>query len=669
MQLTIDQAVALAHQHQTSGRVADAETIYHHILAADARRPEALYRLGLILLDRSDPAGLDLVRRAIAVKPDYAEAHMCLGNELQKKGRVDEAIACYQRAILFNGDYAEAYNNLAAMLQSQGRIDDAVAAYRRAVTLRPDYFDALANLANLLQGLDRPREAIPLVRRAVELRPDFAPAHAHLANALRLDGALIEAAEQCNMALKLDPRCALAHQTMGGIHFDAERFEEALESYKHTLELAPDAIDALVNSGLTLGRLGRHEEAHATLRRAVELSPRDSAAHFNLGNALEAMDRIPEALIEYRTAAALKPNDYQRQNNLGMSLFLLGQFDEAAVALEKATALDPARTEARFNLALNQLITGNFRDGWKNYEVRWCQPAFIKQKCNLNKPQWDGRPPAPGAGNTLLICPEQGLGDMIQFVRFAPRAMQAGWKVILEVQSPLRALFESARPKLADQFVTWPAPADKEFQGVDTLIHVGSMPMVLDIDPTAPDFDARPYLQADPDRRAIWRERIGPATGPRVGLVWAGSPRHPMDNFRSIPLSAFAPLSRCGASLFSLQLGPAAQQLLQPPPGLQITDLSDKIETFADTAAILAELDLLITIDSAPAHLAGAMGRPCWLLLMQVPDFRWLMNRPDTPWYPSLRLYRQTQRHQWGPVIDRVASDLSKLSTQMRGPA
>jgi hypothetical protein len=324
--------------------------------------------------------------------------------------------------------------------------------------------------------------------------------------------------------------------------------------------------------------------------------------------------------------------------------------------------MDPARTEAQFNLSLAQLITGNFRDGWLNYESRWCQPAFIKQKCNLNKPQWDGKPPAAGSGSTLLICPEQGLGDMIQFVRFTPRAIAAGWNVILEVQPLLRSLCEFAQPRLAHKFVTWPAAADKEFASVDAIIHVGSMPLILGIDPTAPDFAATPYLQADPDLISKWRPRLGDAPRPKVGLVWAGSPRHPKDSQRSIPLATFAPLARCNASFFSLQLGPAAAQLQNPPPGLNITDLSPDIRDFADTAAILDQLDLLITIDSAPAHLAGAMGRPCWLLIHNVPDFRWLLNRPDSPWYPSIRLYRQPARNQWPPVIEKIADDLSAMS-------
>jgi len=419
----------------------------------------------------------------------------------------------------------------------------------------------------------------------------------------------------------------------------------------------------MINFGISLERLDRHEEALAVLRRAVQLEPDNSSAHYDLGKVLEELDRPEEALAEHRIAAGLNPNDYQHQNDLGISLIGMGLFDEAGAVLKATMALDPARTEARFNLSLSQLVSGNFREGWINYETRWCQPAFLKQKCNIDKPQWDGKPPTPGSGNTLLVCPEQGLGDMIQFIRFTPRAIQAGWKVILEVQPHLRPLFEFAKPKLADQFVTWPASPDKDFASVDSVIHVGSIPMVLGIDPTAPDFTSPPYLQADPDRIAIWRDRIGATTGLKVGLVWAGSPRHYKDRQRSIPLAKFAPLARCNASFFSLQLGPAAHQLQQPPAGLNITDLSAQIDKFDDTAAILAQLDLLITIDSAPAHLAGAMGRPGWVLLTHSPDFRWLTDRTDSPWYPSLRLYRQPRHNQWDPVMDKIAQDLAALTS------
>ncbi|MFQ5935085.1 MAG: tetratricopeptide repeat protein [Acidiferrobacterales bacterium] len=432
----------------------------------------------------------------------------------------------------------------------------------------------------------------------------------------------------------------------------AGRLEEAEARYQAILAREPEQPGALHWLGVIAFQRGQYQTAVERIERALTIQPDYAEAHNNLGLALQAQNSLNEAIAAFRRALELAPDDAEVHNNLGIALTQSGAIADAIPVFESALVLKPDFSEAHFNRGLNLLHVGRFTEGWREYEWRLkCDEQRQRSGfVDLPQPRWDGR---PFGGKTLLVHTEQGFGDTIHFARYVPMAKQRGGRVLLACEPVLRRLFETL-PGGVDAFVGDPQTLPDH---IDFDMHVPLPSLAGLFDTTVATIpDEVPYLQADISLAQSWRERTDP-DGYNVGIVWAGkgdpNPR------RSCTLGDMAALARTpSVRFYSMQKGPAAADIGQAPKGMKIVDCARELGDFADTAALIANLDLVISIDTAVAHLAGALGRPVWTLLSYPSDWRWLVGRDDSPWYPSMKLFRQTQAGDWGPVIQRVAAKL-----------
>lgn len=619
--------------HQ-AGRLDDAERMYQQVLELDPRQADALHLLGVVAEQRGRPdEAAALIRKAIAVNGKVATFHSNLGNALHSCGRLDEAAAAYRKALALRPDYAEAHSNLGITLKDSGRPQDAAAAFRKALALQPERVEIHVNLATALLDMGQPEEAEAACRQALALRPDNANAWTNLGNALQAQG----------------------------------KWAESGEPYRNALNLRPDHAETWSNLAHSLHEMAFLPEAETICRQALALLPDNAAFWSNLGNILLDMGRANDAAEAQRTALKHRPDYAEAWSNLGVALKDLGRLDEAEDAIRTAIRLSPDYAAAHCNLAMALMLTGRFSEGWEEYEWRWRgEGATSREWRNFPQPQWSGE---AGAGRTILLWAEQGLGDTIQFVRYLPAVLERGWRVVLEVPGSLLGLLGSTAG------VTLVAK-DQPLPPFEVHCPLLSLPRIFGTTlGTIPQ--AVPYLHAAPERVAHWAARL-PRTPERplaVGLVWAGNPRqanlaaHRIDRRRSIRLADLAPLAEVGNVRFvSLQKdAPAALEAAAPPAGMDLVDPMPEVADFADTAAIVANLDLVISVDTSVAHLAGALGKPVWILSRFDGCWRWLLDREDSPWYPGARIFRQPRPGDWTTVIGRVRDELAALKPRGNG--
>jgi tetratricopeptide (TPR) repeat protein len=439
-------------------------------------------------------------------------------------------------------------------------------------------------------------------------------------------------------------------------HYQAGRLDEAERLFHRVLAVNPRHADSLHLLGVIAYQTGRQDLAVDMIRKAIAINPREASLHSNLGNLLLPQGRLDEAVACYRKAIELKPKFSEALNNLGNAFRAQKQLDEAITSYRRALALKPDDPEAHYNLATALLARGDMPAGWEEHEWRWKTPQLAPSRRDFAKPQWRGE---AAEGRTLLIHAEQGFGDTLQFCRYAPLAAARGLRVILEAPKPLLRLLGSLSG--VDRLV---AQGEARLQ-FDLHCPMLSMPLALGTTITTIPGDV-PYLRADAAQVAVWRTRLAALEnrGPRIGLVWAGNPRKHLlaaaatDRRRSIAAERLAPLFELpGLHFFSLQKdGPGA------PAHFPLIDFMAEMEDFADTAALIANLDLIISVDTSVVHLAAALGKPVWMLDRFDPCWRWLVGRRDSPWYPSLHLYRQPQPGDWDSVVAEVAGDLRGLA-------
>jgi tetratricopeptide (TPR) repeat protein len=512
--------------------------------------------------------------------------------------------------------------------------------------------EALLHLAITRAEAGRRPEAIRHLRAALAARPDFAQAHYNLGVALAEENQPADAVRSFRAALALQPRYALAHYALGNVLSAQGQRDEAIACYRQALASKPDCAEAYNNLGLALLDAGRAGEAAVVLRQGARLRPQAAEGHNNLGLALAALGRFAEAEACYERALALNPRYAEAHNNLACALQALGRHEEALASHELALWLQPGSASAHWNRSLALLQMGDYPRGWAEYEWRWRRDKAVPRR--LPGPAWDGR---PLEGRTLLIYMEQGLGDQIQFLRYTPLARERVGAVVVECPARLVPLFSTC-PGI-DRLV----PEGSPLPPFDTHAVLLSLPHLLGTTlETIPA--AVPYLAADRARMAAWAKALAGVESYRVGIAWQGNPRHPGDRHRSVPLARFAPLARVpGVRLISLQRGPGTEQLRELASRLPVVQLpTDSADdgAFLDTAALLKQLDLVVTVDTAVAHLAGALGVPAWVALPAVPDWRWLLERDDSPWYPTLRLFRQEELGDWPPVFEHMAAELRR---------
>ncbi len=450
-------------------------------------------------------------------------------------------------------------------------------------------------------------------------------------------------------ALTIDPSLGVAHVNLGKLLFETRRFAEALEAFETAATLTPGDADAWCCRAGALRELGRLEESLEAARRALALRPDFVEAAINLGNALMKLDRMDEALCAYRHASAARPGFSAALCGEALALRNLGRFDEALAAFEAAEALGSREAVAGKGCLL--LTLGDFERGFEAYEARWLEGKSLAEALGTRFPTWRG-PPQPG--ERVLVLNDHGLGDTIQFFRYLPLMAAAGVEITFVCPPKLHRLLTSGA---AIRFVGAP-PAQETF---DAQIAISSLPRAFGTRLNSILVDV-PYLSPEAPLQRLWAERIG-AVGFKIGLVWQGNPNPEADRARSIPLAALAPLADiAGVRLISLQKGYGEEQLAGLPPAMRIETLGRDFDSgpdaFVDTAAAMMQCDLIVTCDTSIAHLAGALARPVWVALKSDAEWRWLRERDDSPWYPTMRLFRQSQRGVWRAVIDAMAREL-----------
>lgn len=448
------------------------------------------------------------------------------------------------------------------------------------------------------------------------------------------------AGKRAKRAQKIFDKAVAAHR--------AGRLDEALGGYAEAVERNPQSSQAYNNMGVALRAQGAFHAAVASYRRAIAIKSDDANSHSNLGNALRALGRHSAAEASHRQALALDENYLEARYNLGLVLKDQGLFEEGIACLREAVRRKADYVDAHWDLALALLMMGNLKEGFDEYEWRWRLPENSPRK--FDKPAWNG-----GAldGRTILLHAEQGMGDSIQFARYAPLVAERGGEIMLECQRPLAPLFEN----LAG--VGRVIAREDALPKFDLHAPLLSLPRIFEtVLETIPAADA--YLAAEPTRVAKFDGLLDPERL-NIGIAWAGKPSHRNDRNRSAGLAPFIDLfGVAGATFHSLQVGPRAEDIAAMGSAGLIRDHAPLLQDFADTAALVSRLDLVICVDTSVCHLAGALGKPCWVVLPYTPDWRWLMDREDSPWYPSLRLFRQTKFGDWPGVFERVATALEE---------
>ena len=602
--LEASQFIKTALEHHRAGRVVEAEAMYRQVLSAIPNDLDALHLLGVLLGQTGrGEAGIELVAKACALSPNSSSLFASFGNLLRDGGQTARAIAAYLRAIQLDPNSAETHNNLGNAFLDQQRFGEAEQAYRAALRLNPGLDRAWSNLGVVYRLAGKGSEAVAAFRKAIELGPHSSIAHDNLGIALREDGQLDASLVAHQRAVELQPNSAIIHNHLS----------------------------------VALKAMGRLDDAVAASLTAVALDPNDADAYCTLGSGLAELDRVDDAIAAFRKAIALRPEFGGAWTNLGMSLGDKGSFAQSLEACQKAADVDPADPIMHLNLGVALLRMGAFERGWVEYEWRWlCTSVYPPRP--FNQPRWDGR---PLEGKTIFLHADQGLGDTLQFIRYVPLVCGRGGRVLLGCDAPLRRLLESA-PGIERIF------SDGEnIAAFDVHCPVASLPAIFAT--TAETIPAHvPYLRAKPRLAEEWRRKLAPFAGQyKVGLVWAGRPAHRNDKNRSLALAQLAPLAADGITFFSLQKGAAAAQADNPPAAMRLFDMTNDLFDMADTAGLIENLDLVISVDTSVAHLAGAMGKPVWTLLPLNPDWRWMLEREDSPWYPTMRLFRQRTAGEW----------------------
>ena len=573
------------------------------------------------------------------------------GRKHQRAGRRGPAEVCYQRSLKVDPQCAPALHLLGVLAQQAGQLQKSIEWMGKSLALQPGDDDAgtLGSLARAF--LDQGQVALShrCYQRLVELLPQSAQAHLALGTTLEWLTDWDAAAASYQRALELNPGSSDVYASMSRLQCKQGALREAVESCRSALALAPGRPEIHNLLGFALINNGDYAGAVEAYRQALALKPCSADSVFGLGYLFERQGDLASAEESYRLALQLDPRSVDAHLHLGITHFLQGDLGQAAKCFDRVRELAPENAESSTFLGHIHLLQGNFVPGWNEHEYRWKTPHFLRDRRSLASPLWRGE---PLEGSRILLHAEQGLGDTLQFVRYVPLVAARGANVVLEVQPRLHRLLS-------------PTPGAQEvvrrgdiLPAVDWQCPLLSLPWAMATD--LKSIPARiPYVHPPPQLVESWRQRMAASNSMRIGLAWAGATTFPYERWRSIPLEHLAPLTHLeSATFYSLQMGPPAAQLKHLEANAGIIDLQDQQQDLADTAAIVANLSLVISIDTSIAHLAGAMGVPVWILLHRAPDWRWLLDREDSPWYPSARLFRQTTLGNWHDVIGRVEAEL-----------
>ncbi|GAB2916068.1 tetratricopeptide repeat protein [Paraburkholderia jirisanensis] len=636
-----------------SGRIEEALEQFHAALEIDPRHLHSLVRLGNTLLNTGlyDEA-LKHYDRALEVSPLSVDALCNRGSALRALGRNLDALDTYNRAVTVDARSFESFYNRGHVLRDLGRHPEALDSYDRAIAIQPGNAAMLSMRGRTLVELGRVHEALASFNEAIAIQPEFVEPLYNSAVALERLNRHQEALQRVDRVLALDPGHGPAMACRGNIHLQTEQYDAALSSYQQALDVNPRSVDVHCNRGTAFRYLGQYEHALQSYDAALAADEKFAEAWGNRANVLQDMHRYDEAMSSLDRAIALRPGHALHWFNRGNVLYEMGRPEAALQAYGQALTLDPNYRDAHFAQASMHLVQGNLEQGWAGYEWRMRDPDGELAKRTFVQPLWRGD--VPLNGRTILVHAEQGFGDTLQFCRYVAMLAERGAQVTLEVQLPLKSLIS-----------TLGVPARVTVRGEplpQTDFHCPLLSLPLALRTGLDSIPAKvPYLFADSALVDTWATLLGPKRRLRVGVAWSGNPVHRNDRQRSMSLTALLPLLACDAEWISLQKvvrGQDAQML----EGLPIRTLDTQIRDFSDTAALMQSLDLVITVDTAVAHLAGALNRPVWVLLANPPEWRWLLERHDSPWYPSARLFRQPAPGDWSAVVDLLKDEIARLA-------
>lgn len=601
--------------------------------------PEDHYNLGVTLQQRGElNAAIEAYRRALALQPSFPEALGNMGVALQATGDLEGAIRSLQLAVTLRPEFSEALSNLGNAMQKQGDVDAAISAYQRALAIRPDFAEALSNLATAWKEKQHYAQALATCQRALELQPQYPEALSNLGN-------ILQAQWQQQQRSQQQP------------HIHSNEDKAAKSRCSARLSLTDDQPAILCDLAAIQIREGDLAASIVAYKKALALKPDYANAHYNLGIAYKDQDRFDEAIQCYSQALKLKPDYAEAHTNLGNIWQELGDLTRAVAAYEKAIAYQPEHPAANKNLSMAWLLQGNYRQGWTHYAWRFRDitgPDLLF--AHPATPQWDGSPLS--AGEKLVLVGEQGLGDILQFMRYVRPLREQGLQVSLCAVEKLHGLIKASG---IDASPLTPSQANRLEEGV--WLPLLSLPGLLGVSAENP-LVSDPYIHTNPEQFAAWNKRLSSEKRPIIAINWQGNPEHEITNSRgrSLPLDDFATLAAVEEITFlSLQKGYGSEQLQQCSFLDRFVGCQDEVNNtwdFLETAAIIANCDLVITSDTAVAHLAAGIGKPTWLLLKHVPEWRWGLKGDSTFWYPSMRLFRQRERGNWSELMQRVAEAL-----------
>jgi tetratricopeptide (TPR) repeat protein len=606
-------------------------------------------------------AAAGLYRAALEHEPDNVSALRCLGVLRSQQGDFQAALLLLQAAARFAPEMPEIFNDLGSTLRQKGALNEAVLAFDEAIRLQPVFAEAYFNRGLTFEALgcvDRAMDSYDLALQADPLRGEARFNRA----AIRVRaGEFTLALPDLVEFLRQQPASEEAGLMLGRVYRELGRWNEAENIYRGLSEGNPDKDELWLLHGTCCLVLQRYEEAARSLTHALDGNPDLAEAQFKAGVAQLHLWNCEGAVRHLKRAFALKPDSVDVVLQLAVALQRNREFADADAAFQHALSLAPENADVHWSYADFLLLLGDYRRGWEEFEWRWHHERFVTPKWRFPQPEWHGE---DIRGKTILLLPEQGFGDMLQFVRYIPMVAASGAKVLL-----------GTPPELARLLADFPGTqgvylAPNLLPSFDVHCPLLSLPRIFNTD--VDTIPARvPYLRVHPSVVRPWAQYFARfKTTVKVGLIWSGNPAQENNRHRACRLADLFPLmSTKNVTLFSLQKGAPASELHTASSPVPVTDLSPRLGDFAETAAVMEHLDLLISTDTGPIHLAGGLGRPVWLMLSAIPDWRWMIGRQDSPWYPGMRLFRQTRAGDWSDVVERVANDLAAFVAMQHFPS
>ncbi len=637
-------------RYHQAGQLPEAEQLYRQILQTDPRHAHAKYWLGVIALQSGNhPLAIDLFSDAIRLDRSQACFHTNLGEAYRASKKLDQAEACCREALRLDPTFSQAHHCLSMLQRSKSDLEAALESCRKAILHNPEYAQAYHTLGKLLRQLNDPVAAQAAYERALTCNPHCFEVLVDLATLLGQRSQWDQARRCLLRALELQPEAADVHFSLGNVETGCRDWSRAIECYETALRLNPRWAAAETRLGIALQSQGLVGAAITHYHRALQLEPGHAQAHYSMGTALCAQRRTSEAMHHFEATLHSKPDHASAHLNLGACYQECDEQERALEHYERALEIEPDAAEAHYNRGIILLKQGDLERGWPEYHWRLRAPEFPVQV--FSEPLWDGR---VLEDQQLLVHAEQGFGDTLHFIRYLPMVRQRCRKVVVQVQSQLVGLLTRSGFNVVGR--------DEPLPPFDCQIPMMSLPGLIGTTLANIPADV-PYLSAAPELVNAWQEKLRRLTGLRVGIAWKGSAGNVHDSLRSIPLDQFEPLAEVsGVALVNLQKHEGVEQLRDVDFVVHQlgSDWDEAAGPFMDTAAVIRNLDLVITADTAVAHLAGALGVDVWVALASKADWRWLRCRDDSPWYPTMRLFRQVRAGDWSKVFARMAVQLEQ---------